>query len=63
MRYSDIIGETELSAIDRDRKAAKARDKIATAQRKKADAAQKYQDALRSANASQSTAQSTLREL
>lgn len=60
MRYKDIIESIADEAIKAAQKRLKANQQIDNARRKKSNAAQKYQDALRTANQSEQAAKAKL---
>ena len=60
MRYKDIIESIADEAIKAAQKRLKASQQIDNARRKKSTAAQKYQDALRTANQSEQAAKAKL---
>lgn len=60
MRYKDIIESMADEAMKAAQKRLKANQQIDNARRKKSTAAQKYQDALRTANQSEQSAKAKL---
>lgn len=61
MRYRDIVEATADQAIKDAQKRLKANQQLDNARRKKSAAAQKYQDAMRSANQSEQAAKVKLK--